>query len=88
MKAPDRIEDIEKETKKMLEKLEKEVKSIRMTDRLDKKTVSEAMENVHAYISDTKYFLEKKDFTRAFEAIVYAWGILDTLQRCHLIVKK
>jgi len=34
---------------------------------------------------DCKFFLKKQDFIRAFEAIIYAWRIFDTLSKTHLI---
>jgi len=41
----------------------------------------EQSENVFAYRDDTVHFLEQEDFIRAWEAVIYAWGILETLQR-------
>jgi len=38
-------------------------------------------ENVLAYRDDTKHFLEEEDYIRAWEAVIYAWGILETLER-------
>ena len=43
----------------------------------DKKAAA-ILKNLKAYISDTGYFLGRKDYIRAFEACVYAWGILET----------
>ncbi len=61
------------ETEKWLEKLE---------NRIQKRDSSvEQMENVEAYRSDTYHFLEEEDFIRAWEAVIYAWGILETLER-------
>jgi len=37
----------------------------------------EYMENVSAYISDSKYFLEKGDLIRAFEAVIWAWAWME-----------
>jgi len=88
LKVPETESELKKETEKMLKKLEQEIKHTKPTDRLDSKAIKEAMENVHAYISDCKHFQQKNSLIHAFEAIVYAWGILDTLQRCHLIIKK
>jgi hypothetical protein len=41
----------------------------------------EQMENVLDDRDDTKHFLEQKDFIRAWESVIYAWGILETLER-------
>jgi hypothetical protein len=38
-----------------------------------------------AYIKDTSHFLEKQDFVRAFEAVIWAWGILETLEQAGLV---
>jgi uncharacterized protein len=35
------------------------------------------MENISAYISDSRYFLEKGDFIRAFEAVIWAWAWME-----------
>jgi len=66
-------EKLKKETNKWLERLDEELEG------LDKDV--EQMENVLAYRDDTEHFLEEQDFVRAWEAVIYAWGILETLQR-------
>lgn len=66
-------EKLEEETNKWLEKL---------NSRLEGKDESvEQMENVLAYRDDTTHFLEEGDYIRAWEAVIYAWGILETLER-------
>lgn len=35
------------------------------------------VENIKAYISDSRYFLEKGDLVRAFECVVWAWAWLE-----------
>lgn len=64
---------LKEETNKWLDKLDEELEG------LDRDV--EQMENVIAYRDDTEHFLEEKDFVRAWEAVIYAWGILETLQR-------
>jgi len=64
---------LEKETQKWLEKLDQKLE--------DKDKSVDQMENVLAYRDDTKHFLEEEDYIRAWEAIIYAWGILETLER-------
>ncbi|PSH00398.1 MAG: DUF357 domain-containing protein [Nanohaloarchaea archaeon SW_7_46_7] len=66
-------EKLKQETEKWLEKLEEELEG------LDRDV--EQMENVLAYRDDTRHFLEQEDFVRGWEAVIYAWGILETLQR-------
>jgi len=64
---------LEEETEKWLEKLD---------NRLEGKDRSvDQMENVLAYRDDTTHFLEEEDYIRAWEAVIYAWGILETLER-------
>lgn len=66
-------QNLKEETEKWIEKLEE-----RLEDRDEE---VEQMENVLAYRDDTYHFLEEEDFVRAFESVVYAWGILETLER-------
>jgi len=67
---------LKSETKKWLNKLESRIEN-RDTD-------VEQMENVEAYRSDTYHFLEQEDFIRAWESVIYAWGILETLERLRM----
>ena len=71
---------IAKKTKKSTEQelidqtliwLEK-LKNIQMEE-TDKKG-AEMLKNIEAYIHDSQYFLDKKDYVRAFEAIIWAWA--------------
>ncbi|WP_414837860.1 DUF357 domain-containing protein [Candidatus Nanosalina sp. VS9-1] len=66
-------EKLKEETEKWLERLEDRVEG------LDKDV--EQMENVEAYRKDTYHFLDEEDFIRAWESVIYAWGILETLER-------
>ncbi|MFB6190462.1 MAG: DUF357 domain-containing protein [Candidatus Nanohaloarchaea archaeon] len=66
-------ERLERETEKWLEKL-----NSRLEDH-DKDV--EQMENVLAYRDDTTHFLAQEDYVRAYESVIYAWGILETLER-------
>ena len=74
---------LEKETLKWLKKLEREVRGMIITGEV--RDIDSSIENIHAYISDCKHFLEKKDLVNAFEAVVYAWGIWETLKHLKLI---
>lgn len=71
--------ELEEETKKWMEKLDEKLD--------DSDAEHEQMENVRAYREDTEHFLEKDDYIRAWESIVYAWGILETLERMREIEK-
>ena len=64
---------LKQETEKWIDKLE---------DRMEGRDLEvEQMDNVEAYRKDTYHFLEEKDFIRAWESVIYAWGILETLER-------
>ena len=45
-------------------------------------------ENIEAYIKDSKYFLEKKDFVRAFECIIWAWAWIEIGEELGFVRKK
>ncbi len=45
-------------------------------------------ENMKAYISDSRHFLLKKDFIRAFECAVWAWSIYELCAEFGLFGKK
>jgi hypothetical protein len=81
---------LKKETDKWLEKLERErsLVSSASDDKALRKAAESALKNMDAYMKDTRHFLQKGDFVRAFEAVIYAWGILETLERTGLIEKK
>lgn len=72
------------ETEKWLERLK--TRSLELAQ--DTKETREQLTNLRAYISDCSHFLENKDYVRAFEAIMFAWGIYETLQRLGLLKGK
>jgi uncharacterized protein len=59
------------ETQKWLKKIE----ALKIEPKTDKGKEYKA--NIEAYIKDSKYFLEKKDHVRAFEAVIWAWAFLE-----------
>lgn len=73
-------EKLKQETEKWLTKLESRIE--------DRDSNVEQMENVEAYRSDTHHFLNEGDFIRAWESVIYAWGILETLERLGLFEEK
>ncbi|MCJ7816781.1 MAG: DUF357 domain-containing protein [Candidatus Aenigmarchaeota archaeon] len=79
-------ETLKKETEKWLSKLEKERSCLKIISQ-DRKILG-VLKNLDAYISDTRHFLEKGDFIRAFEAIIYAWGILETCEHLGIVERK
>jgi len=68
-------QDLRKEIDKWLPKAKEEFKKIKKTKDND------FLINIKAYLKDTKYFLEKKDFIRAFESVIWAWAWLDIGKR-------
>ncbi len=69
------------ETRKWLEKLEKETKGIKANS----VKAAGQIENMNAYVSDCRHFQKQGDWIRAFEACVYAWGIFETLKHLGLV---
>ncbi len=62
------IEDeLKSETLRWLEKIEF----------IEFKGEKEFVENIKAYISDSKFFLKKGDLIRAFECVIWAWAWLE-----------
>jgi hypothetical protein len=77
--------ELEKETRKQLERIEREMENIRVTGNFDRKRLDPVIGNMRAYVSDCRHFLEKGDLINAFEAVVYAWGILETCRHLGVI---
>lgn len=90
VKRPKTDEKLESETRKWLAKLEEQMKKSQLAkdSPLEKKVLDNSMANVNAYVRDCRHFLNKKDYVNAFEAIIYAWGIFETLERIGLLEKK
>jgi hypothetical protein len=80
-------ENLKKETEKWLSRLQKErpLVKVAVKDKALEKNAKDALRNMDAYIKDTSHFLEKQDFVRAFEAVIWAWGILETLEQAGLV---
>ncbi|UCC91302.1 MAG: DUF357 domain-containing protein [Candidatus Aenigmatarchaeota archaeon] len=68
--------ELRKETEKWAGRIEKEMKKAKPRDQESERFLS----NIRAYIKDSKYFLEKGDLVRGFEAIVWAWAWLQILK--------
>lgn len=66
--------DLEIETKKWLERIQDKRKQVKQPETEKQKKF---IENIDAYISDSKYFLENNDLIRAFEAVVWAWAWIE-----------
>jgi len=79
---------LERETRKWLRKLEEELQKPGSREFISQckngsKPARESIENMQAYVMDCRHFLEeKRDFIRAFEAVIYAWGIWSGMRIC------
>jgi len=66
-------ENLKEETKKWLQRAEGDLDEII----LQKADGQRFLTNIAAYISDTRYFLERGDLIRAFEAVIWAWAWIE-----------
>ncbi len=75
-------DELIRETEKWLERLESiEIELLNSSHK-------DFVENIKAYIEDARYFLEKRDYIRAFEAVVWAWAWLEIGERVGLLRRK
>lgn len=65
--------DLKEETEKWLKKIHAERKKVRLAN----KSRENMLKNMDAYISDSGHFLKKGDLIHAFEAVIWAWSILE-----------
>jgi hypothetical protein len=77
-------EQLQSETKKWLERIKQERPKAELAD----KSKSDFLENIDAYISDAEHFLSRKDFVRAFEAVIWSWSWLEIGERIGILRKK
>lgn len=61
------------EIEKWLDKIE----AIADTIEIENAKGDEMLQNMKAYIADSKHFLEKGDYMRSFEAVIWAWAIFE-----------
>ncbi|MBM3303920.1 MAG: DUF357 domain-containing protein [Candidatus Aenigmarchaeota archaeon] len=88
-RRPDTNLKLRSETEKWLSKLEEKMQGAELVKGwLESRVLQNAMDNVNAYVRDCRHFLEKRDYFNAFEAIIYAYGIWETLERMNLLTKK
>ncbi len=66
-------EDLKEETEKWLQRAEGDLDEII----LQKAGGQRFLTNIAAYISDSRYFLERGDLIRAFEAVIWAWAWIE-----------
>jgi len=65
--------ELEELTKNEIERMGKILKEVKIKDAKALEVYNLAL----SYFTDAKHFLDKKDFVRAFEAIVICWAYLD-----------
>ena len=56
-------------------RINEEMKTVKET-----KNNKKYLTNINAYIDDSKFFLEKEDLIRSFEALIWAWAHLEILE--------
>lgn len=76
--------NLEKETGKWLSRIESAAENLKVADNSAEKQFA----NMNAYISDCRHFLQKKDFIRAFECVVWAWSIYELCNELGIFKKK
>jgi hypothetical protein len=74
------MEKLRKETLKMLEKIKPLIDKIEIIDNRGE----EMLTNMKAYMSDSRHFLNQKDFVKAFESIVWSWAILEICEELEI----
>ena len=70
---------MEKELLIQIKKWTEKIKTEREKIELIEKKGKNSLKNIDAYISDSNFFLNKKDYIRSFECLIYAWGIFETM---------
>jgi hypothetical protein len=70
---PNLESDLQNETYKWLEKAEDLFSKISPKD-------NRFADNIAAYISDSRYFMDKGDLIRSFEAVIWAWAWMEICQ--------
>lgn len=72
--------DLKNETLKWLEKAEYLYSKVSPKD-------NRFAENIAAYLSDSRHFLNNGDLIRAFEAVIWAWAWMEIGQEIGLLCK-
>ncbi len=72
-------EELVFQTEKWRKRIKEEIKKVKTAKD------QEFLDNIHAYIKDSKHFSGKKDYVRAFEAIVWAWAWLEIGRRKNIL---
>ena len=78
---------LRRETEKWLYRLKDAFSAFTTTGKLPDSDLVVIRKNIDAYIRDSRYFMSKGDLVRAFEAVVYGWGLLEACQHLGLVKK-
>jgi uncharacterized protein len=73
------MEKTEKELLNQIEKWTRKIENRRKKVVLADTKGENSLKNIDAYISDSRHFLNKRDYIRSFECLIYAWGIFETM---------
>lgn len=65
--------ELETFAKKEIEKIENVIKELKLVE----SDGTQLLKLINSYFNDAKYFYDKKDFLRAFEAAVICWAYVD-----------
>ena len=76
---------VENQLKEEIEKWTKRAKEKRSKIKVIDESKNGMLKNIDAYIKDSKYFLEKNDLVRSFEAIIWSWAWLEILEALEII---
>ncbi|MCK5177023.1 MAG: DUF357 domain-containing protein [Candidatus Aenigmarchaeota archaeon] len=74
--------ELKKQTLLWLKKAEEKISNIKK----NKDKTNYILKNAQCYIKDANYFLEKKDYIRSFEAIIWVWAFLEIGENCNLLL--
>ena len=69
-------DDLKERTEKEIDMMEKVFRSLSVKDG-ENKLSSEFFDMSSNYFNDSKFFVQKKDYLRAFEAVVISWAYID-----------
>jgi hypothetical protein len=81
MDSKDIESDLRKEIDKWTLKIEEEIKRTKLLD----KNKSNFLDNINAYVSDSKYFLQKNELIKSYEALIWAFAVLETCKELKIL---
>ncbi len=73
--------ELREETEKWLAKMKEEINHMELIDKEKECMIT----NINAYIKDSEIFLKQEKLVMAFEAVIWAWAIFETLRDLKII---